>query len=157
MSAYIVSKDHINAMLDAAMAIRYKPFSWYHNEERHILDDKTVNQVGQMLLDENVKSVSCRYEDSTITNMPGAINAEWLIPFEYQIRPFEIPTGLQAISITRCYIYQACEHPEWEVSNAKAFCEALIESQFALLEKLLRVFQEFRLELELERIKNESR
>jgi len=98
--------------------------SWYHNGERHILDNSTADEVGQMLLDECVKSVCYRYDGSEMTNLPGRIDAEWLIPFKHHFH-CHIPTPVQALSIISCYEYQSCEHPEWEASSAKALCDRL--------------------------------
>lgn len=121
MSAFIVNKSHINAML---LSVMFKRFSWYHNGHKE-LNELNVNQVGQMLLDENVESVCHRYDDSEITDLPGRTNAEWLIPFEFHYT-HRVPKPLESIKIARCYVYQSCEHPEWEASEAKAFCDTLI-------------------------------
>lgn len=124
MSAFVVNKSHINAMLQAGMAVTYEPFSWWHDGKRHILDGSTIDEVGQMLLDECVKSVCYRYDDDSMTDLPGRTNAEWLLPFKYkhiQTRP----SPLEALKIISCYEYQTCEHDEWETSEAKAFCSAL--------------------------------
>ena len=128
MSAFVVPKSHINAML---LSVMDKRFTWYHDGHKE-LNELTANRVGQMLLDENVKSVCCRYNDSEITDLPGRINAEWLIPFEFHY-VHRVPKPLEAISIVRCYAYQSCEHPEWEASEAKAFCDALIACKIAEL------------------------
>ena len=124
MSAFVVSKSHINAIIMAGMAVRYKPLSWYHGDERFVLTDETADRVGQMLLDECVRSVSYRYDDTGIASLPGRTNAEWLMPF--QCHPTcNNPTPLQALKLIGCYEYQSCEHPEWETSEARSFCEAL--------------------------------
>ncbi len=124
MSAFVVSKSHINAMIHAGLAVQYRPLTWYHNGKAHILSNDTSNAVGQMLLDECVKSVCHRYDDSKITNLPGPTNAEWLIPFEYHFT-YKRPTPIQALKLISCYEYQSCEHPEWKESEAHAFCETL--------------------------------
>jgi len=124
MSAFVVNKSHINALIHAGMAVQYRPFTWYHNGESHNLTDENASQIGQMLLDECVRSVCSRYEDDSMTNLPGRTNAEWLIPFEYRFT-HRRPTPIEALSLISCYEYQSCEHPEWEASEAKAFCSAL--------------------------------
>jgi len=124
MSAFVVSKEHINAMILAGLAVRYIPLGWYHNGEHHQLTSHNADEIGQMLLDENVASVAYRYQDDSLSQLPGKTNAEWLLPFEWH--PFaKKPTALEAIKLVNCYEYQACEHPEWEQSEAKAFCKAL--------------------------------
>ncbi len=134
MSAFVVNKSHINAMLLSALHLKYggRGLSWYHNGEHHQLNELNASQTGQMLLDENINSVGCRYEDSEITDLPGRTNAEWLIPFEFRFT-HHIPKALEAIKITECYMYQSCEHSEWEASEAKTFCEALISHKISEL------------------------
>lgn len=132
MSAFVVNKSHINALIHAGMAVQYPPMSWYHEGQRYILNDETADQVGQMLLDECVHSVSYRYEGEGIASLPGPCNAEWLIPFEYHFTD-KRPTPLQTLKLISCYEYQSCEHPEWKASQAKAFCAALRDSTISRL------------------------
>jgi len=132
MSAFVVSKSHINAIIQAGLNVQYKPFTWYHKNEdgeleHYQLTSSNADEIGQMLLDECVHSVQYRYEGDTIANLPGPSNAEWLIPFEW--KPFvKMPTPVETIKNIHCYAYQSCEHPEWEASNAKDFCDALEHS-----------------------------
>ena len=123
MSAYIVTKAHINAMLNTWIHSRYGA-RWHHNGKWHELTTENANEVGQMLLDENIKSMLYRYEDSQVTDLPGRADAEYLIPFQHYWT-HKTPTPLEAIKITHCYSYQACEHPSWGASEAKAYCDAL--------------------------------
>lgn len=134
MSAFVVNKSHINAMLLSALNLKYggRGLTWYHNGEHKELNELNANQVGQMLLDECVKSVCSRYDDSEMTDLPGSINAEWLIPFEFHYVQ-RIPKPLEALSITGCYKYQSCEHPEWEASEAHTFCQSLISHKIGEL------------------------
>jgi hypothetical protein len=78
-----------------------------------------------MLLDENVKSVNYRYEGSPLTDLPGRIDAEWVVPFVFHFVT-HIPKAMETIKMVNSLAYQSCEHTEWESSNAKAFCDALI-------------------------------
>ena len=97
MSAFIVNKSHINAMIESGLSVRYRPLYWYHDGQSYVLNDDTANQVGQMLLDECVRSVCHRYQDSDMTNQPGPTNAEWLIPFEYHFTGGRRPKAIEAI------------------------------------------------------------
>lgn len=128
MSAWVVEKAHVNLMVDAALATRYKPFTWYTQDgECHQLTDENRDEVGQMLMDECVKSVCYRYDDSEITDLPGRADAEYLIPFKYKMFATP-PPPVVILKQVRCYMYQSCEHNEWETSSAKAFCDSLISS-----------------------------
>jgi len=125
MSAYIVDKAHINAMVQFGLiGGSCNALSWWHNDDRQYLNRETDDHVGQMLLDTNVQSVCYRYPDDSMASLPGRIDAEWLLPFKaYPI--LNTPTPLDIFAMVSCYEYQSCEHPEWETSEAKVFCDAL--------------------------------
>lgn len=124
MSAYVVDKETINLLVRAGLHVRYKPMTWYNADQRYQLDESTADLVGQMLLDECVHSVSHRYQDDGITKLSGPTNAYWLVPYKYQAG-LHLPTPVVILKAIACYEYQSCEHPEWETSKAKAFCETL--------------------------------
>ncbi|HUZ55086.1 MAG TPA: hypothetical protein VMU94_21490 [Streptosporangiaceae bacterium] len=66
-----------------------------------------------VLLAENRRSVNHRYADD-----------EYQAPYVFT----EITGHLDPIAILKaisCYEYQSCEHPGWEASEARSFCEAL--------------------------------
>jgi len=111
-------------MIRSGLAVHYRPFGWYHNNQRHELTGDNASEVGQMLLDECIKSVMYRYEDSKVTDLPGRTDAEYLIPFQFNLS-YNPPTPVQTLKLLSCYEYQSCEHPEWETSEAYAFCQAL--------------------------------
>ena len=124
MSASIVRKAHITAMIRAALAHR-QDFSWYHQGNYQRLAGSDLDKVGQMLLDQCVASVRYRYRDGEDSDdLPGPVNNEWRRP--YSFNPLgRVPTALEALKLIRCYDYQSCENPEWEQSEAKTFCDAL--------------------------------
>lgn len=137
MSAFIVQKAHIDALLSTAMAWdRYGPLvwliespgsdssgyqegepwgpgtmQWYETNKRELSRD-TAGRVGAMLLAENQRSVNHRYAEDDIE-----------IPYEFKetwaLKPIEVLKALD------CFEYQSCEHQEWHASEAKTFCEAL--------------------------------
>ena len=125
MSAFVVDKAHINAMVNAGLSVRYKPLHWYtKDEESHVLNDENADEVGQMLLDECVRSVSHRYDDSPRTDLPSRSDAEYIMPFSF--KPFYQPLPpVQMLKLISCYEYQTCEHQEWKDNEAHAFCHAL--------------------------------
>jgi hypothetical protein len=134
MSAYVVDKAHISAMLRAAQALAMRDrtvFMWYTEQKGELqlkrLTTENADQVGQMLLDENIKSVMYRYEDSEVTDLPGRTNAEYLVPFKYRMMG-RTPTPVEALKLCHGFEYQACEHPGWRTSEAHAFVESLIGS-----------------------------
>lgn len=126
MSAWVVSKAHINAMVHAGLSVRYRPLTWYPKDKSgpKCLTYENASEIGQMLLRECIASVSYRYKDNELTNLPGVSDAEWMIPFQYK-RMVNSPTLVEALKNISCYEYQSCEHPEWENSEAHCFCQAL--------------------------------
>jgi hypothetical protein len=138
MSAYVVGRNHIRYLVEAAqhIAIRdHSPnFSWYHNRERQELTSENASEVAQMLWNENIASVQYRYPDDTDETMPGPMGETFV--YYHQTCPeqgrrmagpyfkhnFNVA---QILMSTDCYEYQSCEHPGWESSEAYSFIQAL--------------------------------
>lgn len=148
----MVPTAHIDALIEAGLYAAehsHCRFSWYvrslDNEEkrdayqagepwgpgageigdllRRELNHATADRVGQMLLRENRLSVDHRYNESEL---------EPIYHFEHwtsvtRVDPVVI---LKALS---CYEYQSCEHPGWETSEAKTFCDRLQSEMIRLL------------------------
>ena len=121
MSAWTVSKAHIDLLINAAL--RRRPggadygFSWWNGQERINLEEIGHSAAGQMLWDENFTSVNSRYQEE---NGAPAYN------FKQSFQPTDPVVVLKQIS---CFEYQSCEHDGWEKSEAKAFCDALRSKQ----------------------------
>ncbi len=64
MSAYVVNKSHINAMIQAGLLNRYGT-TWFYNGEHHKLDERNANEVGQMLTLEALKAKETQEENET--------------------------------------------------------------------------------------------
>ena len=116
MSVFIVSPEHINVLLDAAL--RYTDeigMTVYTTDGQALAIDRTNrDQVGQMLLDTNAASAGARHEET-----PELYIYSYTTPVRFDWEAVDV---LKAIS---CYEYQACEAPGWERSAARAFCEGL--------------------------------
>lgn len=126
MSAYMVSKAHIDAMLTGAT--RYsRPYglSWYVGHERHELRYDNLDAIGQMLVDANLRSIHARYPDCRTNpdNTPGPIARYWDVPYVHETRADFSPVEL--LKAIDCFEYQACEDDDWETSEAHACCAAL--------------------------------
>ena len=132
MSAFLVSDDLIQQLVNLALgrsadgelggfAFRY-PLS---------LREPALypSEIGQLLLDENLRSLAARYPDTADPDAPEMADADqWergrsnlFIPQGTQ-RHVTIVEGLKMLS---CYEYQACEHDSWPTSTARKFCDAL--------------------------------
>jgi hypothetical protein len=132
MSAFVVSHDHIDAMLTWAVDNK---FSYWNNQTQGWATVRRDNatDVGQMLLRENVRSVLHRYPDCKEGGeMPGTIGET---PENYRFRVFEpfvhMPRGkmcLWVFKATQCFDYQACETDDYEGSQAARFMNELRSS-----------------------------
>lgn len=109
MSAYVVDKETIDQLI--AGALRAKLFG---------LED--ANEKGRMLWNENVVSVSFRY------NLPTR-DATELASYERDVEAYTYdpcePTGAQIDSAIDCLDYQSCEHDGWDASAACALLRNL--------------------------------
>ncbi|WCA42335.1 hypothetical protein [Actinomyces oris] len=116
MSVFIVSPEHINVLLDAAL--RYTDnigMTVYTSNSQALTIDRTNrDKVGQMLLDTNAASAGARHQEDTELYIYS-----YATPARFDWEAIDI---LKAIS---CYEYQANEAPGWDTSTARAFCEAL--------------------------------
>lgn len=100
MSAWIVSKKHIDALVTAAV------------EHRLVKDTPEARDAaGLMLWRENHRSVNARYGESTRT------------PSYSFTRREEAPVTV--VKSIGCYEYQTCEHDGWTRSKARRLCVEL--------------------------------
>ena len=101
MSAFIVSEQHINAILTASITCP-------------IMNGKSlaeINKIGKMLWNENHKSVNYRYKDS-----------EKCPPYKFKTW---FTCYAQAVKLLDCLDYQSCEHNSYEDSKTKKFIDEL--------------------------------
>ena len=121
MSAWIVSKQHIDALA-------------YWLDRMGIAHDK--QKMGEMLWSENYKSIRARYGDY---NHKGKFvkrpKYHYMIPqprvTESYYDDFD-PQNLDQIqALVHCYNYQTCEHDGWEKSRAKRRMDRL-ETQLVM-------------------------
>lgn len=117
MSAWIVSDNHINALVDVGLRGPAGCREWYHVVYGiGALTSGRANEVGSDLLKENYRSVNYRYREND--EAPA---------FTFDPNQRRIST-VEALKAIHCYEYQACEHPEWEQSDAHKFCTKLRHS-----------------------------
>ena len=121
MSAWIVSKQHIDALA-------------YWLDRMGIAHDK--QKMGELLWSENHKSIRARYGDY---NHKGKFvkrpKYHYMIPqprvTESYYDDFD-PQNLDQIqALVHCYTYQSCEHNGWEKSRAKRLMDRL-EAQLVM-------------------------
>lgn len=105
MSAFLVSKKHIDALVSARNISQYsRPF-----------EQKSDDELGRMLLAANYESLAARYHDT--------IDEKAIESYRHEPRTFPVVTLIKA---AHCYAYQACEHEGWEMSDAKKYIDDLV-------------------------------
>jgi len=119
MSAYLVEYEHINYLVGAMLCpatVRLMPFSYWSPTQKRCVEVRSedASAVGQMLWEENAKSVSYRYKEAKKT----------LGPY-HRRRHYRAFDPIQLYKACECLGYQSCEHPEWDTSDAKACLDAL--------------------------------
>jgi hypothetical protein len=173
MSAFVVGVEHIDALVHVALhgakdgeaGVRGDNLTWQidaakdwsRENIRELIpyegssanyQPMTPDELGDMLVRENVRSVIGRYPDTLNgTPMPGPIDEYWRQPYQYPdaVKPM-VPgmaavvvavhsnartvrhlTSAEAFKCVHCLRYQSCEHDEWESSEAHSFLQALSE------------------------------
>lgn len=146
MSAFMHDSAHIDAMIHAGRTFARDGLGWKipgQNPERFgKLDADTATATGQMLLRENAESVAYRYNMKDLDNPAdgGTRSIEYLGYLaqadEYKYDPRAARKEFSPVEImnaTDSYEYQSCEHPEWETSEARAFCRTLKDAAIRAL------------------------
>jgi hypothetical protein len=133
MSAFVVSKSHIDALILLGLRLPYpsaSPLRWsrifnqWDSNTTGELTHETLHGVGQMLVDCCVASVTCRYQDSVHDGLPGPCDEYYKRRYRWEAVTVA-PSAVQGLKLISCYEYQSCEHEGWKTSEAKSFCESL--------------------------------
>lgn len=138
MSAFMLSIEHIRALVNAGLNLSCGPLEWKRiqptpeqrarSHERGkpwgfeafpimqantaSLTPYTAQTVGIMLMAQNRRSVDYRYDETEIEDF-------------YTHAPSSTRTVVELIRAIDCYEYQSSETPDWEDTEAFHFCEAL--------------------------------
>jgi len=130
MSAYVVDRDLISFLASLTVSQAFKrdrKFSYYYNGEWK--GDGTLESavaIGQILWDENIKSVLFLYREKTRDKMPGPIGDDFVLT----IHDIFFVLGVSHVEIFKachCLEYQSCETAEWERSETHAIISAIKE------------------------------
>lgn len=119
MSAYILHPNHTIALVNFGRSHRVSV--WDDNLDRPREFWKEYNELGQILVDENYKSVNYRYRDNLEPHK---------FVFKYDMQP---RTPVQILRAINTYDYQSCEHPDYEKSLAKWIIDCLQSKAIHLL------------------------
>lgn len=134
MSAFVVSKAHIDAIISVARlgpaeadrsGVHWWPLAYADGTTRRFVDVEP-DAAGAILLLENERSVAHRYSRPFEPEGSGAACYTFACPTRR-------PTAVEALKLIACLDYQSCEHPGWRDSEAFAFCAALKDALISVL------------------------
>jgi hypothetical protein len=134
MSAYVVDPTHIDVILSVAIngpkdrTLRHPGDAWYPPYVNELLDGRSgpltaegADEAGRALLAECVASVSYRYPDDSLEELPGP--RPMPRPEQYEWTDFgRLLSAIETCCALDGYDYQSCEHPGWQASGAFWFC-----------------------------------
>jgi hypothetical protein len=119
MSAWIVSRDHIDLLLTAAAA-------W------EVTAPGETDQTGRVLWKENLASVAYRYPHDRDGDRPGPIDFRDRHVDTYRFQPYPGPVDPEVVAAAAASLaYQSCEHPGWSSSAAYRWITHLHEQATA--------------------------
>ncbi len=135
MSAFILQQTHITALVRYAICGHNGtylqssgPIGWYHKhhngEQRTLvyITSETAQRVGQILVNENYRSVNKRYNE---TDQPYT--------YEYRPNPMRVWKPVEIIKACNCYDYQACETEGYKDSEAHDIVHRIRQHAILLL------------------------
>jgi hypothetical protein len=104
MSAFIVSEEHIQSIVRGIS--QQDHFSYYHKGRISVNTDLELNRIGQLLVNQNFKSVNVRYNSNQK-------------PEQFMIKHFgKKRSAIQLIKACDCLEYQSCETDDYYQSEA---------------------------------------
>jgi hypothetical protein len=119
MSAFIVSHKHINALVSAMLDAQ---MSYWDGHNRVYVTCANADEIGRILIEENVRSVIYRYGGRIGDDEKQAATS---YRFAHSARPI---SPVQLIKAVHCLDYQSCETEDWESSTAWRICQAIISN-----------------------------
>jgi hypothetical protein len=129
MSAFLVSKAHIDALVQLVAVGPGSCFQWHpwlgpEAHERGLQYD--VDALGALLWLENLASVTARYPQDADGDRcgPTGLRDGEIAAYAYR-RPARRLTIVEAFKVIDCYCYQSCEHSAWELSTALTICQGI--------------------------------
>jgi hypothetical protein len=136
MSAFIVSRTHIDALVTAAQSRAIgcadaSPFRyWFNGESRSVqmYDQAAADDLGRTLWLENLRSVAARYPNDASGDRPGPCDLRDEEIEGYTFSPVPgTPDAVTTLTLIRCLEYQSCETDDWQQTEAYAILQALTQ------------------------------
>lgn len=127
MSAFVVSKEHIDLIVHAVLyppvediptvqSFRADIAGIVARNSKHDLGFAT--NLGRLLIEQNVRSVLYRHRGD-YSMIPEYANNYSFTPLPFQ------PTHAEIMKALHCYEYQSCETPDWDLTPAYAIVERI--------------------------------
>lgn len=124
VSAFILPKTHIDAMLTAAAKLNPHEFGHITWVRTFTADDKTevvfdvdsADEVGSMLIEQNVRSVNYLRKSNIVP-----------APYAFDMLP-GLPDTDEILGAISCYTYQSGETPDWVSTEAYRFIQSLTDA-----------------------------
>jgi hypothetical protein len=113
MSCFVVSNAHIDALVSVTQR---NGFSYYYDGDWKGRNNTTAAKIGQILLNQNLRSYNSRYRED---NKPVSYGYPCQKVFNY--------STVELLKACNCYDYQACETHDYEKTEAKAIITAIKE------------------------------
>ena len=113
MSAFICSDEHFNVLVNYAVTHK-AGYYWEGNNSRVDITRENASRIGQILLDENHRSVNYRYNETTPSH---AFKFKLIGPTQYK--------AVDILKAINCLDYQSCENDDWSTTHAWAILDGL--------------------------------
>ena len=137
MSAYICDPRTIDYLVTWAthtrdLSIRLRddettPFDAVARSGNRLnLRNLTPNDVGQILFDENIRSVSARYDGESLDTLPGPVDKSRVL--KYRFSPVAHQLAPWVIKSAQCVEYQSCETSDYYETLAYRVLQAIREA-----------------------------
>jgi len=134
MSANMVTKHHIDTLVGAAIEIAHESNSHLSyrvpGRKYAVVLKRDADRLGTMLWGTNFAALQAYYGK-------GGPQEDWredVLGYTYHEPEDLVDASIGGlIKAVNSYAYQACEHPHWDRTEAKAFCDALVDG---LIEQL---------------------
>lgn len=123
MSAFIVDNAHINAILNASAPRFAGDGATYRWQGKVHYFGGDSQRIGQVLTDENYRSVNYRYQEQTEPRR-----------FQRVMLKGKALSPIEIVKLCHSYSYQSCEAPDWKETEAHAIVGALRERSIRQIE-----------------------
>lgn len=120
MSAFLLDYAHINALVTFCTTSRDWKF-WAYKEYGGLPDWDFEQQMGQLLIRENVRSLQARYSDYM------AVEEGQAYVCDYQFKPKQL-SAVELLKACDCYDYQSCETDDYHSTTAAKLVDRIRKS-----------------------------